>query len=144
MNEKQICEKRNRPKHPDNRVNEFWFEWKWKRFGDTPTNEEMKSDRYEMECEAEFETDADLNKSIPQLVCDFNFESELALAKCIPMETKLLLKAQSRMVAMMAQVAMKNEKVSDKISRLNLFIVIIGLMTFGFIVFSYFYPCLSR
>lgn len=127
MNEKQI--KRDRIKHPDNRCKQPWFKWKWERFPGTPTNEEMDKDRYEMEREAEFETDGDLVKPIPQLVCDFNFEAQKSLKEDCSIDTRLLLNAQKRMVAMMAQVAMESRRISRWMLILTIAILLLTLLT---------------
>jgi hypothetical protein len=140
-----------RPKHSDKRTDEPFLDWGWMRFSPTPINEEMQKrdkPRYDMELEAEKETDRDLTKSIPQLVCDFNFEAQKAeRIPAFPLELRLLLKAQSHMVAMMAQVAIKHEEVSKQIVKLtneitwlNRGILFFGVLTIAFIIFSYFHP----
>jgi hypothetical protein len=107
---------KDREKHPQIRCGQPWFKWRWKRWlGTRMITKEEDEERWNMELKAEFETDGDLTKSIPQLVCDFNFEKQKALKKDVSMEAKLSLAAQGRMVAMMAQVAMKNETLTKQI-----------------------------
>lgn len=119
---------KSRDRHPEIRCGQPWIDWTWKRFPSTPMIEEKSEGERKMEHKAEFETDGDLKKSIPQLVCDYNFSKQLALEKNVSTETQLLLSAQSRMVAMMAQVAMKNEKVSDQMLKLQRKITILTLL----------------
>lgn len=117
---------KDRIKHPETRCDQPWFDWTWKRLPGTPMIGEKPKDEIEMELRSEFETDGDLNKSIPQLVCDFNFEVLKALKipdkkernEKIDMEL-LSLSAQKRMVAMMAQVAIKHEEVSIRTMNLT-------------------------
>jgi hypothetical protein len=94
----------DREKHPERECGEPWVNWTWVRFPGTPRNRK----EFDIELEAEKETDRDLTKSIPQLVCDFNFEAQKAEhTPLFTTELKGVLRAQARMVAMMAQVAMK-------------------------------------
>lgn len=116
---------KNRKKHEEKEYEQPWIKWEWMRFPSSTLARDDKG-RYEMELKAEFETDGDLTKSIPQLVCDFNFEVEKALNitdkkernEKIDMEL-LSLYAQKRMVAMMAQAAIKHEEVSIRTMNLT-------------------------
>lgn len=129
----------HRPKHPDKRSNEPFLDWEWMRFAPTPTNEEMEKTnkaRYKMELDAEKETDRDLTKSIQQLVCDFNVEVEEAHAMTFPLVDRLMLKAQRRIVAMMARMAIKHEDVSVRIMNLTERIIKLTYFLIGITVLS--------
>jgi len=131
-----------RRKHGEKQYDEPWFEWERMRFPKIGEKIDPHRSEGEMELEAEARTDGDLLKSIPQLVCDFNVEVlKLGIGA---KEERILLTAQSRMVAMMAQVAMKNDKVSDqmialtrRIKWLTWGIFFIAIVTIGFMIFSY-------
>jgi hypothetical protein len=123
---------KSRPKHGEKGCPEdAWKEWEWIRYpGDESHTEEPKyrAIREETEYRAERETDRDLEKSIPQLVADFNTVVEHLIEDRgkedkeglgIRGDTIYLLAAQSRMVAMMAQVAMKHIDISESIVELN-------------------------
>jgi len=134
-----MVEKRDRNKHPERQYDEPWIEWTRIRFPSETTSE--------LELKAEFETDADLLKPIPQLVCEFHVKAKEAKWHGSS-DAPILLEAQSRMVAMMAQVAMKNDKVSDRMVELTDRIadserwlvrvtVIIGILTLATIVIAF-------
>lgn len=122
-----------RKKHSEKQCAEPWFEWERIRFPQIPEG-------WEKEIKAEAETDGDLMKSIPQLVCDFNFEVQ----KFPPSEELKFFIALKRMMAMMAQMAMKNDKVSGemlhltrRINWLTWGIFFLGIVTVVFMIFSY-------
>jgi hypothetical protein len=105
----------------------------------------MKEEDRLQELKAEFETDEDLNKPIPQLVCEFNLQ--IPKLSTGATEERIILIAQKRMVAMMAQVAMKNDEVSDNIftltRRMTWFTVAIfflGIVGLAVSIFSYVCP----
>lgn len=85
---------------------------------------------------AERQTDMDLKKAIPQLVTDFNeivetLEHPELLKKTWEENTKFLLSAQSRMVAMMAKVAMANNRMTIVLIFLTAVIAFLtGLLAF--------------
>jgi hypothetical protein len=118
MEEKGMKESmKDRRLHGERKCDQPWTNWEWMRFPGSPMKSEMNKEKRGMEFEAEFETDGDLTKSIPQLVCDFNFEIlKLGIGA---KEERILLTALKRMVAMMAQVAMKSDKVSDQMIQLT-------------------------
>jgi hypothetical protein len=120
---------KDRKKHPQIRCGQPWFKWTWKRWTGTPmiTKQEHPA-RWERELKAEFVTDGDLKKSIPQLVCDFNDAVEEAIGKGIPMDSEYLLKAQRRMVAMMANVAISNNRLTWVLIILTIIILILSVV----------------
>ena len=111
---------KERPKHGEkNCPKDAWKRWKWIRYpGDKLPEErpEYKTTRETHEYKAERKTDRDLKKPIPQLVADFNKVvvdfSVYGHVRTRGDDIKYLLDAQSRMVAMMAQVAMEHRKIS--------------------------------
>ena len=143
MEEKGMKESmKDRSEHGERKCDQPWTNWEWMRFPGSPLKSEMNKEKRSMEFEAEFETDGDLIKSIPQLVCDFNFEIlKLGIGA---KEERILLIALKRMVAMMGQVAIKNDRVSDqmialtkRIKWLTWGIFFIAIVTIGFMIFSY-------
>jgi hypothetical protein len=145
-----MVEKRDREKHPEKQCGEPWVDWTRMRFPDAPSDEK----RSDTELEAEFETDVDLSKPIPQLVCDFNCEIQKAIKitnqqqRHAQVDMELVsLRAQKHMVAMMAQVAIKNDKISNNILRLTknmtwftIAIFFLGMVSLLFSVYSYLCP----
>lgn len=108
-------------KHREKNCKEPWIRWTRKRFPTKlPNQEDLK---YELK--AEEETDRDLSKPIPQLLCDFHDQAEQALDKA-SIETQLILNANKRMVAMMAKVAISNNRMS----------VVIAFLTAAILVFT--------
>jgi len=107
-------------KHPEKKSSEPWVRWTRKRF---PTKLPNKGD-LKIEAEAEFETDRDLSKPIPQLLCDFHDQAERAL-QTVSLETCLVLNAHKRMVAMMAQVALKNAAMNRSMLYLTFAILVL-------------------
>ena len=104
-------------------------------------------EKSEVELNAKLEAEKDLTKSIPQLVCDFHIEAEKALRRgSVLDDTKYMLNAQKRMVAMMGQVAMKNDEVNKNLIHLTgrmtwftIAIFFLGIASLLFSVFSWFY-----
>ena len=95
----------------------------------------------EIEKKAKIEAEADLKKSIQQLVIDFNIVAEDLRGKrhliWQPEEIILtILDAQKRIVAMMAQVAMKHEKVSVQTMNLTERIIKLTYSLIGIAVVS--------
>jgi hypothetical protein len=132
-----------RRKHGERECSEEpWVEWEWLRFPGTIKVPE------DVEKEAERQTDGDFIKSIPQLVCDFHVEAEKALRRGQVLDdTKYVLNAQKRMVAMMAQVARTNDEVSNNILRLTkqmtwftIAIFFLAIVSLLFSFYSYFCP----
>jgi hypothetical protein len=121
--------------HEEEPCEEPWFDWKWKRFpGHARTDAELKRER-----NAERETDRDLTKSIPQLLADFNNVAELSLQEGrASEETKLLINAQKRMVAMMAKVGMEHITLSRRMLGLTIGIVLLTAV----LVLKEFWPLL--
>lgn len=114
-------------KHPEKACGEARVRWVRKRFPTKlPNEEDLK-----IEFEAEKETDRDLSKPIPQLLCDFHDQAERAIRQASP-DTKLLLNAQKRMVAMMAQVAIENRKMGTWMFWLTVVIAIFTVLISSF------------
>lgn len=114
-------------KHPEKQVGEPWVRWTRKRFPTKlPNEEDLK-----IEVEAERETDRDLSKPIPQLLCDFHDQAERAMRQASP-DTKLLLNAHKRMVAMMAQVAIENRRMGTWMLLLTIVVAIFTALIFCF------------
>jgi hypothetical protein len=122
-----------KPKHSDKRCSDdVWVKWDWHRFpGDeshTQSTQESKL-REQEEYKAERETDRDLKKPIPQLVADFNMVTQHSLPnEKISLDTKYILQAQKRMVAMMAKVAMENSRTNKVIIILTIFMIILTII----------------
>lgn len=93
----------------------------------------MKEQKYK-------ESDSNLKKSIPQLLDEFMKAADQAYLNVVPRETQVMLDAQRCMVTMMAQVAMKNEKLTNQIKKLTWLIFIIGFLTLGFTIYFHFCP----
>ena len=114
-------------KHPEKKVGEPWVRWTRKRFPTKlPNEQDLK-----IELGAEREADRDLSKPIPQLLCDFHDQAERAIRQAGP-DTKLLLNAQKRMVAMMAQVAIENRRMGTWMLLLTILIAIFTVLIFWF------------
>ena len=90
----------------------------------------------ELRKKAERQTNMDLKKPIPELVTDFNEITEILehpelLKKTWEENTKFLLRAQSRMVAMMAKVAISNNRMTIVLIVLTAVIAFLtGLLAF--------------
>jgi hypothetical protein len=110
--------------HEERECSEPFINWYWMRFpGHKRTDAEPKRER-----KAERETDRDLTKSIPQLLTDFCNVAELSLERASE-ETKLLIGAHKRMVAIMAKVGMEHSRLSKIMVWLTIAIVFLGLVT---------------
>jgi hypothetical protein len=138
----------SRTKHPQkDRRKEPWIRWKWQRYPndefhtEKPDHREIREAR---ELKAERETDRDLSKSIPQLVADFNVVVERIVEKRktrgsqeqkrdagqeISEDMVFLLLAQRRMVAMMAQVALKHKRMAGYMLWLTIAILVLTGVT---------------
>ncbi|MGD0915702.1 MAG: hypothetical protein ABSB22_04500 [Thermodesulfobacteriota bacterium] len=124
---------KQRPKHGEKDCpKDAWKRWKWVRYpGDESHTEdaEHREIRETRERSAERETDRDLKKPIPQLVADFNTVVEHLMEdrnkekkeekkeqqmeeKRISQDTIYMLAAQRRLVAMMAEVAISNNRMA--------------------------------
>lgn len=141
MEEKRMEEwMKDRIVHGERKCDQPRMDWEWMRFPGSSMKSEMTEQERHREFEAEFETDGDLRKSIPQLVCDFNVEVLKLSPRKVP-EERIILTAQKRMVAMMAQVAMNNEKVSDRMlgltRRIEILSWIIAILTFVILVVTF-------
>ena len=112
---------------------EPFSKWKWKRYHNDESHKESsenRASREEKELWAEKETDRDLNKSIEQLLTDFNMAyNHSASNEDVTKDTKYILQAQRRMVAMMAQVALSNKRSNWLMMWLTGIITILTIIT---------------
>jgi len=104
-----------------------------------------------MELNPELETDGDLIEPIPQLLCDSNVVAETAQERVGHEQSKLLLDVRKRMEAMMTQITIENDKVLEqmlhlkrRMRSLTWGIFFLGIVTIGFMFFSYVQLSLER
>lgn len=134
-------------KHSEKHSVEPSFDWEGMR---SPRSTRIPKD-LERELNAELEIDGDLIEPIPQLLCDSNEVAETAQGRVRHERSKLLLDVRKRIEAMMAQVAIENDRVLEqmlhlrrRMRSLTWGIFFLGIVTVGFMAFSYVQPSTDR